>query len=178
MKKQWQLNVILKMIATFCVIPLVFSTFFSGFTIISDGVQKNAPVEVSLFEYVSKGDLLLVFSFVCTVLLFILMVAIVVYSMFNVLKKENNKFIGVLLCVFELVLTIIAFLFVVIYCMKNTVKGIDFSLTYKLGASSIIYFICGLLFGIITLISYLINIKKQKRTTKKKSEAIKSEEKK
>ena len=168
MKKQWQLNVILKMVATLCLIPLVFSTFFSGFTIISDGVQKNAPVEVSLFEYASKGDILLVFSFVCTVLLFILMVAIVVYSMLNVLKKENNKFIGVLLCSFELLLTVLGFTFIVIYCVKNTVVGVDFSLEYKLGVSSIIYFVCGLLFGIITLASYLINIKKQKKTTKKK----------
>ena len=168
MKNKWNTNVILKMIATLSMIPLVFSTFFSGFTIISEGVQKNAPVEVSLFEYVSKMDFLLVLSFVCSILLFLIMLAIVVYSALNVVKKENEKFWGVMLCCFELTLTIMSFLFVVIYCIKNTVVGVDFSLTYKIGAQSIIYFVCGLVFGITMLISYFIKVKKPKRASVKK----------
>lgn len=160
MKKKWQLNVVLKMIAAFFVIPLVFSTFFSGYKVISEGVQKNAPVEVSLFEYVSKGDILLTFAFVCTILMFLLILAIIVFSMINVSKKQNDRFIGILLCSFQLVLTVMSFVIMIIFCAKNTVKGDVYSLKYMLGASTIIYFVCGMLFGVLSMMSYLVKVKK------------------
>lgn len=166
MKKRWQINVVLKMFATLCVIPIVFSTFFSGFNIISSGIQTNAPVEVSLFDYVSKNNILLAISFVCTVLMIMLIVAIVVFSMINVYSKKNNRFIGVLLSVFELILSILAFVFVLVFCLNSSVYDVNSSLKYVLGPCSVLCFVFGLIFGILMIISYCMKFEFKKNTKK------------
>ena len=49
-----KISTILKIIATLSIIPLIFSTFFSGYDVIRSGTQVNKPVAVSIFEFTGK----------------------------------------------------------------------------------------------------------------------------
>ena len=160
-KGKLNLNILLRLLATISVVPLIFSTFFSGYIIKS----ADTPVEVSLFDYVAEKDFFLAMTFVCSVMLVLLIVAIIIISSLEVVKRKNYRFVVIMLTVFELILTITAFTFIAIYCAKNTISdAVVGAVTYTLGGASIIYFVCGILFGGLTLASYLIP---EKKSTKK-----------
>ena len=161
-QKQPKLRVILSMIATLTILPLVFSTFFSGYKIINAGAQGNKVVEVSLFEYITKSDFLLSIAFVSCMLSFILIITVIVHSLVSILKDKKDNFLGITLSVVEIMLSIMAFVVMIIYCSKNTISTIDYTLKYSLGPSTIIYFVRGVVFGIISIIAYLVKPSKKK----------------
>ena len=53
-QKQSRLKIILSIIATLSMLPLVFSSFFSGYKIITNTAQGERVVEVAMFEYVTN----------------------------------------------------------------------------------------------------------------------------
>ena len=161
-QKQPKLRVILSMVATLTILPLVFSTFFSGYKIINAGAQGNKVVEVSLFEYITKSDFLLSIAFVSCMLSFILIITVIVHSLVSILKDKKDNFLGITLSVVEIMLSIMAFVVMIIYCSKNTISTIDYTLKYSLGPSTIIYFVSGVVFGIISIIAYLVKPSKKK----------------
>jgi len=166
MNKKWQVNITLKMFAILAVIPIVFSTFFGGYEVISNGLQVNAPVSVSIFDYVSKNDIFLAISFVCIVLMILLILAIAILSIIDVYKKRNTNFLGILLSSFEIILSITIFVCTLAFCLNNSVYSENTSLKYELGTCTILCFVFGLIFGIFSLISYTIKIDKKDVKTK------------
>lgn len=159
LKTKKKLVTILKIIATVCVIPLVFSTFFSGYTIVSEGIQSNI-VNISIFEFMSQNDFLLALSFVCMVLQIMLIVFVVFYGMIQTMKKNPNKLLGAITAVFEIVFSIMPFVMLAIFCIKNSALG----LKYIIGPCPILYLVCGILFGGLMFASYLIPVKKVANT--------------
>ncbi len=156
-----KLSTILKLIATIFVIPLVIGTFFSGFVVNADG---STPSDVSIFEFVLKKDAWLALAFVCTVLLIILVVFSIFYGLTKTMSsKRTDNFIGILILVFELILSITPFLTVLIYCVKNSAKG----LKYSVGVCPILSMVCGLIFGVLMLVSYVAKPQNRKGNTNK-----------
>lgn len=155
-----RLNTILKLIATFFVVPLVIGTFFSGFVVKADG---SSPSDVSIFEFVLKKDVWLALAFVCTVLLIILVVFSIFYGITKTMSvKRTDNFIGILILTFELILSLAPFFTVLIYCVKNSVKG----LKYSVGVCPILSMVCGIVFGVLMLASYVIKPQNQKISDK------------
>ena len=120
-QKQSRLKIILSLIATLCVLPLVFSSFFSGYKIITSGTQGNKVVEVAIFDYVMKNDFLLALAFVGCMLSFVLIITIIAHSLVLILKNKKDKFMGITFCSIEIFLSIMAFICVLLYCNKNTI---------------------------------------------------------
>lgn len=163
MKKKWQLNITLKMFAIFSMIPVVFSSFFSGYNVISSGLQVNAPVSVSVFDYVAQKDVFLSLAFVSIVLMVLLILAITILSMVDVYRKQNTNFYGMMLSIFEIILSVLIFVSTLIYCIKNSVYTDTTSLVYELGSCTILSFVFGLISGVLYLISYTIKIEFKKK---------------
>lgn len=147
---------VLRIIGTLCAIPLVFSSFFSGYNVISSGTQTNAPVGISIFEFAQQKDFLLALAFVSCVLQTILIIFNIFYGVSKITKKNPDNLIGIITIIFELILSIMPFIMVLIYCNKNSATG----LSYTIGICPIFYMIFGLIFGGLMLASYLIPIKK------------------
>ena len=171
-KTRKKLITTLKLIATLSVIPLVFSTFFSGYTVLSEGTQTNAPVGISIFEFPQQKDFLLALAFVCSLLEVVLIVFNIFYGVAKTMNKKSDNLIGIITTIFELILCVTPIIMVGTFCSKNSVLG----LTYKLGVCPIMYLICGLVFGGLMLSSYIIPVKKQankKVETKKDFEDVK-----
>ena len=162
-QKQSRLKIILSMIATLSILPLVFSTFFSGYNIITSGVQGDKVVEVAIFDYVMKNDFLLALAFVGCMLSFVLIITVIAHSLVLILKNRNEKFMGITFCSIEIFLSIMSFICVLLYCKKNTMVSEGYSVKYAIGSSTIIYFVIGLIFGIISIIAYSVNIQKNKK---------------
>ena len=161
-KARKKLITALKLIATLVVIPLVFSTFFSGYNVSSVGAQTNTPVEMSIFEFPQQKDFLLALAFVCSLLQMLLIVFNIFYGVSRTMNKKSDNLIGIITIVFELILCVTPITMIGIFCNKNSVLG----LTYTIGACPIMYLICGLLFGGLMLASYIIPAKQPPKKTK------------
>ena len=147
---------ILRIVGTLCAIPLIFSSFFSGYDVLSSGTQTTAPVSVSIFEFAQQKDFLLALAFVSCVLQTILIIFNIFYGVTKITKKNPDNLIGIITIIFELILSIMPFIVVLWYCNKNSAIG----LTYTVGICPIFYMIFGILFGGLMLASYLIPVKK------------------
>lgn len=159
LKTRKKLTTILKIVATIFVIPLVFSTFFSGYTVLSVGPQVNTPVSVSIFEFPAAKEFVLALAFVSIVLETVLVIFMIFFGISQTMRKTQDALIGVMTAVFQIILAIMQFVMMVIFCKTNSVIG----LTYSLGVCPIMYFVCGLLFGGFMIASYLVPTKTKPR---------------
>ena len=164
-KKRKKLITLLRIVASICAIPLVFSSFFNGYTVLSEGTQINAPVGISIFEFAQQKDFMLALAFVGCVLQTILIVFNIFYGVTKVTQKNPDNLIGIITIVFQLILAVVPFTMVAIYCNKHTMLG----LTYTIGICPIFYFVFGLLFGGFMMASYVIPVKK---TTVKRTQPV------
>jgi hypothetical protein len=161
LKKRKKIITMLKLIATLVVIPLVFSTFFNGYDVQSVGLQTNTPVAMSIFEFPQQKDFLLALAFVCSVLQVLLIVFNIFYGVSKTMSKSSDNLIGIITSVFELILCVTPILMVGMFCKKNSVLG----LTYTIGICPIMYLICGLIFGGLMLAAYIIPVKQPAKKT-------------
>ena len=160
-----RISTILKIVATLSIIPLIFSTFFSGYDVISVGTQVNKPVSVSIFEFTGKKETLLAFAFVAIIMELLIILFMTFFGMGQIMKKKQDKFLGIVVAVFEMIIAILPLILVAIFCQSNTEEG----LKYSLGVCPIIYTVCGFLFGGLMISSYAIyeEPKRRKRSTTK-----------
>lgn len=151
---------ILSMFAVFLVVPLMFSTFFDGYSVVSQGVQTNAPVEISIFQYLNQRSILLVFSLVFAFVLILAVLVNIVYTIKITMEKQTGGVLRFYFAVIIIISAILMFLFTFIYCKQNTIIEDASSLTYKVGGCSILMLVCGLVIGVLNLICYFISNKK------------------
>ena len=147
-----KISTILKIVATLSIIPLIFSTFFSGYDVTSSGTQVNKPVAVSIFEFTGKKETLLTFAFVAIIMELLIILFMTFFGMTQTMKKKQDKFLGIVVAVFEMIIAILPLVLVAVYCNKNTEEG----LKYALGVCPIIYTVCGLVFGGLMTTSYVL----------------------
>lgn len=156
-----KVSVILKIIATFCVIPLIFSSFASGFNIVG-----NTTTSVSMFEFTQRTNVFLAEAFVCMVLQVLVILFLTFYGVVQTTKVKKEKLIGICLSVAEFALAVLSFICVLIYC-----KAFNGGENYVIGASPICFLIFGTLFSGFMIASYVVPdkpVKKSKTTTKAK----------
>ena len=114
LKTRKKLPTILKMVATIFVIPLVFSTFFSGYTVLSEGPQTNTPVGISIFEFPAMKEFVPALAFVSIVLETILIVFMIFFGISQTMSKTQDALIGVMTAVFQIILAIMQFAMMII----------------------------------------------------------------
>ena len=93
---------------------------------------------------------------------FILIIATIIYSLVSTLKKNDEKFIGITLSSFVIVSSLMSFSAILFYCNKNSMYAIDYMVKYQLGGTAITYFLCGILFGVISIVAYCLKPKTNK----------------
>ena len=79
LKTRKKITTILKIVATIFVVPLVFSSFFSGYTVLSEGPQTNTPVSISIFEFPSMKEFVPALAFVSIVLETVLIIFMIFF---------------------------------------------------------------------------------------------------
>ena len=151
------LSIILKIVATLCVIPLIFSSFFSGY--------KIGDTTVSMFEFVKQGNIFLTQAFISMVLQVLVILFLIFYGIVQTTNRKNERFIGTFLSIAQFVISIMAFVCVLIYCLTNAEKCI-------IGLSPIFYLVFGCVYATLMIVSYFI---KDKNITNKKSSTFKKQ---
>lgn len=144
------LSVILKIIATIFIIPLIFSSFSSGFNITTDSTAV-----VSMFKFVEQDNIFLAEAFICMVLQILVLVFLTFYGVLHATKKTKSKLIGVFLSIVQFALATVSLICVGIYCITKSASGAK----YAIGVSPIMYFVCGLIFGGLMIASYFVKDK-------------------
>lgn len=153
---------LLSLFSVFLVIPLMLGTFFDGYSIISKGVQTNAPVEVSLFGYLNQHSVLLTFSFLFAVVLILTILINIIYTIKLTMDKKTGGIVRFYFAVIIIISAILTFVFTLIYCNGHTQVDGSASLTYKVGGSTTLLLVCGLVIGALNLVCYFLSIKKKK----------------
>ena len=119
-----------------------------------------------MFDYVAKNDFLLAVAFVGNMLSFILIITIIAHSLVSIIRNKHDRFMGITFCVVQIILTIMSFICVLLYCKKNSLSLEGYVLKYALGPSTIIYFACGLVFGVLSIVAYAVRVQKNKKVKK------------
>ena len=153
---------LLSLFSVFLVIPLMLGTFFDGYSIISKGVQTNAPVEVSLFGYLEQNSALLKLSFVFALILVFAIIVNIIYTVKLTMDKQQGGITRLIFAIIIMVSAFLMFLFTIIYCKNNTQIDGSASLTYKVGGTTILMLVCGLVIGALNLTCYFLSLKKKK----------------
>lgn len=151
---------ILSMLAVFLVIPMMFSTFFDGYSIVSKGVQTNAPYQVSIFEYLNQRSVVLTFSFLFALVLVLAVLANIVYTIKLTINKENGGVLRFYFAIFIIVSAILTFVLTLVFCVSHTQSDGNSALNYNVGGCMILMLVCGLVIGILNLVCYFLANKK------------------
>ena len=118
LKTRKKLTTILKIVATIFVVPLVFSSFFSGYTVLSEGPQTNTPVSISIFEFPSMKEFVPALAFVSIVLETVLIIFMIFFGISQTMRKTQDALIGVMTAIFQMILAIMQFVMIIIVLYK------------------------------------------------------------
>lgn len=155
---------VLSMFAVFLVIPMMFSTFFDGYSVVSSGVQTNAPVQVSIFEYLNQRNFLLVLSFLFALVLIVAVLTNIVYTIKITMAKSNGGTLRFYLSAIIIISAILMFVFTAVFCKNSTQINGSASLTYKVGGCSILMLVCGVVIGLLNLVCFFLSNKKTNKS--------------
>lgn len=153
---------LLSTFAVFLMIPLVFSAFFDGYSVVSKGVQTNAPIRISIFEYLNQRSVILAFSFVFALVLVLTILVGIVYSIKLSVSGGKGGILRFYTSIITIISAILTFVFTLSYCTSHSGSSGSASLTYKVGGCMILMLVCGVVIGTLNLVCYFLENKKNK----------------